>query len=815
MTKLGLKMLFARWKWLSLITISLGITIACIISLMTASEAIKISLQKNAFENYGEHSGLLFGINESKSSLENNNYDVGEYQLIDTLIVNESITATIGWMERDAVSLGHINLLKGVFPSKENEVAIEAFYLKKIDANWQIGEKRDLLIGNKVQELKLVGIVKDYSAKWTVPHNVEKGFNDLPNLFISNKSSTSSSGNNFLIKFHKDRVKNEEAMAELLESHNNKGAINDRLFYSGLAEYENMTKLTVLFQIVILVVSIFCFWSLFYYFNIFQIQKDAQLKALGSSNINLFNLHSIQCLIIFLLSLLVSIPFTIIFHKLIIKNTFLIGDLDFSQENSIISSLAIWIVVLFIIFILISTISIIKFRKNSINDLIHSKSYNQKSLIKLIYNPKSFFNKQLLNQVIEFPKQSFLIISTLCLSILVILFSFFFQKESLGVWDAKQDYYIDSQELLAYEEIQNLKVLINKGLTFSEKEVSELEQTAGVKYLDKNPFMMDVQPLIDPKLITPSINNWIIEFDSIDKLYKEDVIIPSVDYQLIDEKEFNKVYKNGDYSNFKNKIILSIPEFQSNPGTNNNNLVGKNISFIKMFRESGQLKTEEWEFEVFDVIENFSGKISDGIVNSGHQFTIIFDKESAINSKIFMGYKDITVYVEDDLSINKEGKIDTLVYDMIAAKPGSLYQKITSTKEDYSRISLYIGYLGKMSFLSSLFLSMISIVSILLSKYYIKKRTWGIYLSLGMRKQVITKLLTMEVFLYFLTSIIVSAVIFFIFMNISSHIYPTSFYIEYYLYAMLFIVIIASLGIYTLTRVIKNQSILSLLKVNE
>ncbi|WP_339230026.1 FtsX-like permease family protein [Aeribacillus sp. FSL K6-2833] len=203
------------------------------------------------------------------------------------------------------------------------------------------------------------------------------------------------------------------------------------------------------------------------------------------------------------------------------------------------------------------------------------------------------------------------------------------------------------------------------------------------------------------------------------------------------------------------------------------------------------------------------------LVINYNEITILLDEKTAVDSKIFTGYKDLTIYLEDNISSIEEKIIDSLVYEMVASIPGSLYQKISTTQIEEMKISSYIGFLGKLSFLISLFLSMTSIISILLSKYYIKKRTWGIYLSLGMRKRFVMKLLSFEIFIYFFISIVISTILFFLSMKVLNHVYPTSFYTIYYIFAVLFILIIATLGVFVLSKIIKNQSILDLLRLKE
>ncbi|MGM9988384.1 MAG: FtsX-like permease family protein [Bacillaceae bacterium] len=810
MIKLSLRMLMARFKWLLIIVVSLGITIAVMVSLMTSSEAIKSTLKDKAYASYGEHTGVLLDVKSSTGLLEKEKFDSGEYQLIDTFEIKNGLVATIGWMDNLAIELGHINLLEGKYPIKENEVAIEAFYLEKIDPTWEIGDKRKLPIKGKRVNVELVGIIEDYSAKWTVPYNVEKGKNDYPNIFVTNNyGSIENTTSNLLIKFHNE--KNESGMVNLIDTYNNEGFINDNLLFKGLKQYDNITNLTNAFLIIIFAASSFCFFGLFYYFNLSQLKKDAQMKALGCNDLRLYMIHVIQCVIIFFLSVVFSVPLLSVFHRLIIKNTFLEGEFITSDISNIILKIFIWLFLLLIVVIANSSLPVRKFKGNSINNFMNDYQINSK-----IYKPKdssSFFIKQLLIQMGQLPKQTILIIITLCICILTVVFSFFLQKESEGIWDAEQDYYIDAQEIFAFENIKNLSVLVNEGQTFSLDDVDSLEHTKGIDSIEKNPFMVDVHPLINEDNITYSLKSWINQNGSLNHLYRNNIIIPNIGYQIIDESEFNKVYSNGNFEQFKGKVILAFPNLENK---DDNRLVGEALEFVKMYRSQEMLKTKEWNFEIFDVVNKSKvSKYSDLYLNNDNEITIFLDKDTAIESGIFTGYKDLTVYLEEDVEEEEEKEIEKKIYEMVAPIPGSLYQKTSLTKIEDTRISVYVGYLGEFSFFISLFLSSVSMVSILLSKYLIKKRIWGIYMSLGMRKNMIFKLISFEIYIYFFISVICSTIIFFLFMNIFNHIYPTSFYFVYYIYSLSITLAFTFIGVIILSLIINNRSILSLLRLRE
>lgn len=812
MYKLALKFLFSRKKWLLIMVCSLAIIIAAVTSIFTSSEAIKGGLKEKAYELYGEHSGILTGIDEEKKNLQKNALDVGEYQLVDTMVFDKDKVATIGWMDDDALKMGHIRLIKGKFPEKNDEVAIESAYLQLIDDSWKIGEKRKIKINNKKVDVRLVGVVNNYSAQWSVPIDLKKGFNDFPNIFISNKQNyTVNKSKNFLIKLDDNKKKAEKKMYQLLDEYNQNGTFNERLFNKGLIDYDTVFFLSLIFQCLTLLLSLFCIVSLFSYFNIDQSQKIAVLKAIGSNKLNLYKLYFYQCIIIFSLSIITAIPLQLLLHFLIIHNSFQVNMLNQSNMLYLISIIIIWLLLIFFVTFFISIRSVRKSNNFSVNELLNKEMDSSHLYDKLTKYFHSFTNKQLARQLFIFPKQLIFTVLILCFSILLITFSFFVQKESAGIWDTTQKYYLTSQETYGYDTVENLTVLKNQGLTFSIEDVQQLEKKPGILYIDKIPFMKDVHPIINPDLVTPSIRQWIEEFGSDNNMYKELEIIPNVRYTIVDSDEFKEIYSAKPYKDFVGKVLLFLPT-KSN-GSEGKELIGKKIGFVKMFKEDNGLETKQKDLEVLDVINK---PLVKKIINSQkieyNEITIVLDEKTALESGLLQGYNELGIYTQDNLSTKEYEKIDSSVNRLIATVPGSLFQNIPEFIKDDIKIYSLVGFLGILSFIVATILSVISIVILVFSKYQLQKRNWGIYLSLGMNKKQVIRFLNLEMLSYLCISTIISMIIFIIAMITFNHVYPFSFYLKYYCLAILSILILILIGSIVLGRVIKKQSISSILR---
>lgn len=810
MFKLGWEMLFSRRKWLLIITFALALIIAVVHSIFSASESIKTSLKENAYNNYGEHSGAIIGVSQSKEELSQYTDKLGQYGIIDNVQINDQTLATVGWMDDDALQLGRIELQEGNFPQSESEIAIESAYLELIDSNWEIGEERFISFKSGEKRMILSGIIQNYSSKWTVPIDVVKGKNDFPNMFLFNEDlNKDDKSNNFIFKFNGSIENIEKQTYQLNERYPDHTILmNERLYYRGLSDYDTISNLSFIFQIIMLVASLFCIVSLFSYFDINQVKKLGILKAVGANNINLYKIRFFQCLLIFFISLLISIPFQIVFHYLIIKNTYGYGQFTISSLFYIL----ILSIIIFGLFFISAARAVRNSKRHSINNLLKGSATLSVSTYKLARGKDSFFVNQLARQLLSYPKQFVLIVLTLSFAILTITFSIFLQEESRGIWKGDEgDYYLTPQEVYSFDIVEGLTVLTRQGSTFSIKDIKELEKMDGIAYIEKQPFMVDVHPLMDASFITPTIQSWINTFDTAISEYDGKNIIPNVNYVVMDQQEFEQSFPDIQYSDFVGKILLDLPTLSMD--TLNENLRGKEINFIRSFHGSTGLETEEWKYEILDVINE--PLTDDSLIIEELDFNIILDEETAIANGIFNGYKDIVIYVEDNISKEQASKIESAVYGVTLTVPGSLFQDISEFMIEDMNISYFVGYLGKFAFAVSVLLSAIGIIVIVYSKYQTEKRKWGIYLSIGMSKKKVLRFLQLEMFSYLILSASISLVIFSFVLFRVNHIYPFSHYVPYYLLAIFLITLLLIVGSFFLRRIINKQSVYSLIREEE
>lgn len=793
---------------------SLVIILASITSISTASESIKMSIKEQAYNEYGQHSVVVLNSNDTKNSIANNSdvKKIGEIKLFGTAELPNGHIGTVGEMDNHAIDIGKITLIEGSLPKEKNEVAIESTYLSLIDSTWRINEKRALKINGTITEYVLTGIVENYSARWTVPYDVQKGINDFPNIFIPIKNDKDVKYRNYLIQLkgnYGSIDKMHKKSSEFLESYS--GYFNQRLFYNGLANYKHITILSIIFQVVILLATFLCMYCLLYFFNTTQNRKLAILKAIGSTNLNLLKINISQILYLLFWGVLVSLPFQYFLHVWIIQNTFNISNLKVSNALYVFIIVILWTSVIFGVTFISSYLSINRLKKNSINEMLKDLQYKKKKSTKLSIKSNEFTINKILHQLQTYPKHSVLLVSIITLSILTLSVSIFVEKESSGIWDTEIDYYLNSQEVYASKEIDNLTVLFQEGLTFSLNEVKQVEDKSGIKYVEKTPFMIDVHPMIQENLVTPSIQEWINQNGINNHTYEHGYLIPNVRYVLLNKKEFMQLYPNLNYEDLLNKVILYNPIHSV---SNEGKLNGEKITFVQKKRDISGYLTNQWEFEILAMNNTPFVLRYDSLQIEYSEFTVVIAEETAVEKKMFPGFNELSIYLKDEINNKETVEIQSKLDKLIAIRPGSLYQNISNVIEKDRRISYFVGHLGKLTYSTSVLLSILSIVVLVFSKYKIMRKEWGIYLSLGMKKKELYQLLFFEMVLYLILGTIAALVLFSL-TQFLDNIYPYFYYLQYFILTILIVLLWITIGWFIVVRLVKHQSIYSLIREEE
>ncbi|WP_415841397.1 FtsX-like permease family protein, partial [Paenibacillus alkaliterrae] len=289
--------------------------------------------------------------------------------------------------------------------------------------------------------------------------------------------------------------------------------MNDRLFNKGLRDLGTITKLSFSLQVIILIISTLSMVTMISFYNTNKGFKYAILKSLGSTDRHLYWLSLLQTSYIFVLGTLFSLPLMALFHYVIIRGTYSGSIWNNESFREVMRGTLIWLVVLYGFMLVLSFLSIRAQRDKSMKQSFEGNMrHDSHPADHVIVQMKSFHTKQLLGQLLLYPKRTLLSLLTMSVSILVILFAVTFAKEAAGIWTTDIDYYLSSQEDIYSKVVDGHTVLVSKDVTYSPAEVRQLQAVKGIAWIDKEPSMLNVMPVLKREDATATILSWIKKY---------------------------------------------------------------------------------------------------------------------------------------------------------------------------------------------------------------------------------------------------------------------------------------------------------------
>ncbi|MFB9325798.1 FtsX-like permease family protein [Paenibacillus aurantiacus] len=803
---LAFKFLIARKKWLILMTVSFSIVITTVLTIFSSTTMINRNMKLYAFSQYGEFSGVI--MNQAYPSRSEVSY--GHFAITGSVSLKNNRSAAVGWIDEKFIDLGHLSLLAGTFPKSDDEVAIEAHYLKFLNPNWKLGTIHELHIGNESRKLKLTGIVDNYSAKWGV--DTRKTL--FPNILAGRNASDNQVNANVLIPYDSKMTSdgNYESAYRKIMNRGGQGFMNERLIYYGLKDFGIITKLSLVVQLIILIVALVSLTTLISFYNANRNFNFAVLKSLGATSKYLYQLTVFQTSYIFMLGTLLSIPLVLILKKVITSGNYNSGITRSSDWLAMGSGSLKWLVVLYGVIVVSSLLSVRTLKDKSAKQSFETDiALGNHRTVEWISSINSFRIKQLAIQLFLFPKRTLLSLLTIIISIMVILISVTFSKETAGTWDSEDDYYLSSQENIFSKTIDRHIVRVSPDIIYSPEEVHKLESLKGINLVDKEPSMFDIMPILKKENLTPYLLSWIEKYSSDQQkelTFYEDVIIPNATFMLDSSGNFNK---NNDLGNKDlPSLALYCPDMQPEE---QKQLLGKNITLSRIvLDQEGSPIVKKWEFRIAKVVNAPYQLSADDVVVAHDDVTIVLDEQYALQQGITKGYKDLSIYLRGDVSDTDAKNIYNEVYALAAVTPGGLFQYIPKVISDWRRMSDFIYRSGALTFYVAILLSITCIYTILNGKYQVRKRYWGIYRSLGMRLKDIYSFLLLEVFVYFSISTFVSSGLYIAFLYFNQLSYPMIVYCRILALTLFGVIVLLVVVSTYLRRKIGQDTISSLLK---
>lgn len=792
------------------------VTIASLLLLVLSSAAIhgiKAAIYEKSALKFGNHQLVMNDLTAAKAKTIKADSDVkasGEATLAGSYLLSESpkeIYGTIGYMDEQALKIGHIQLLTGDFPDERDKVAIESAYADILDV--KIGDCVTLKADSQDSCYRISGIVKDYSSYWTVPDYLVKGTNELPNLFVNRDKIQSfkqqgKTKSNLLVVLKNDSPETANIFMDKNKVKSEDAYFNFNRYDRGLSDYRILSKLSTSFNIIIVIAVLFSVYHIYMTVHAHYKKSMAIFMAVGATGKRLYHIAFLQCLFIILCSSVVAVPIGLALSSLFISLTYGGTGTGFFLPAVIVGRMILWIVMIFLILLLSSVFSLRKQLRHSIvqglNDETTLFTRNHSLYEKISGLP--FALKYLIIQITGQLKSKAIAVISISFGIILLFFTQLYAGETESTGHGP-DYYLASKITTVSKTINGFQVVLNQNDSFDPAWAAELERMKGVQAIDKKTYAQGTNMLLEDNQLDPFLSNWrdrysgrVGEYVSMPELPDRLTIIPNTDFIAVNDDSFQ--YLNSKYlsneqslSEFKKgkSILLFYPINDSERpdagkvGLKKGDLV--RLGRIELDRGSeSQYRYRQWEYEVGGVIlQPFAIQSGEHFRTSDRIVAVVHENDLGENSA-FRGYESLEIYVQDRIDEDSMNKIDKAAKRLAAYFPGSLFYSDREQSQKEKSLINTLLILGQILFVIITLFTAISVSLILYSTVMLKQKEYATLRAIGMSLRKLKRFLYLETMVYSLAAFLISGIFIFIQMYSSSPSKGVSHYWMYYYIAV-------------------------------
>lgn len=530
--------------------------------------------------------------------------------------------AIVAWLDDKAKELQYQEIIAGVYPTKENEIAVEKDALLKLGYDETIGQeitlnfkvKNGMDYGNTVtKSYKLVGILKDKRLNFKMNEgNFANSY--YPAIYVADGTHTEVGGKEFLVGYvklmdnsHDFFLKMHNYCSQNYDRYDLFGTRKDNQLSSILNEITTNGKVFIFLAVVLILASCIGIINAFNSNINEQKKKIGMYRAVGATKRQIFKIFGREAFILSIISIPLSVGISYLLVYVLIK---LIDSQALITKNPlvlIISGLVgLFVSLLSSAFALISATKITPMQ--AIRNIDRTRKLNLKKIkSKEKYNPSSLLAKRR----ITFSKigtivTSLILIITICFSSLG--FSYFsYSEESSN--ESNYDYSIHANNFdgLPLTDIDKDYILSNR---YVQNVFSVKESDIYVEIGEYNDYLL-------------SLGNCESAFTFNDKLQRP------FKHTMQNHKEAFYTQFNEEYLNFKSQFNFNSEFIQTCIRSADDSIINKLANFV------------------------VEGKIDIDKLSSGEEVILIAPKKSALEVKpLPTSGTSISTHTDEDYPIS-------------------------------------------------------------------------------------------------------------------------------------------------------------------
>lgn len=774
---------------------------------------------EKSLKTYGSFSCGLSQINEEIKFAAQDAFGgdhIGCYEIYDEVIIEEN-TITIGKVDNAFLHMANSKLLSGRFPANQKEVVVESFVANLLDGQ----EFVEVKLNTGIERFRIVGIIENYSANISTPEELEVGKNTYPSIICAedNVFSEKDSSQFILIDLSKKMsarngyVKNTQIVDEEIQRAGiplEKIFYNNNLFNKGLDSCYEIWLYGVFFYFaVIIVVSIGLYVLLRIFYKNYRMKLSVIEVCGGQAN------DSIQIMIRQMLTLWftgtgIGMVTAVIFSKWM---NGIVGIEMSGLSREVIIGFLFGEIVLAAVLLLVVYQYKVETGECSIADNLHNR---RKHHLKRKY--KGNLIKQLGQHNVK--------MTTLLIGVfLITFFSLYIYNMTTNDNPNLPDYQLFSKEIVISEIVNGFNVEDNPDSFIAEADIKELEKYEdSIKY-DLRPNFTSYSILFDKETIPRYFLKWNAMHESMDTSYEDSIIkknwpeemknmvpIQNVDFivandQMIDAIiEQNHLEISKEHLENNNEVILFLPTLQNSQEEIMKNQVIK-IGGIR--RDGDKVKGEQFVCNIGAIVKD-NYHLEDGNRKWNRDgITVVLTEDMAKQSKIFHGYRALSVFLEEEASDVEMRNINDLMNEISSKIQGGVLYSKRTVLEDERLFTSYNKLLAILLIGINIIFSIIIIVIFAYQLVVKNKKIFGILQALGMSKQMNILKLRMCAVKSLLLSQVFSTVIVLVFIGDLEH---YKYYMTYYFTATAHLILLSGVACIVIGKMISKIGINDMIK---
>lgn len=688
--KLSLKLLKNRKRF-----------VCCIVGIITFSTVINIfssiltqSILQYKWEKgtslYGKFACGLSDISNEEKELalqEFSSENVGVFSTYQDTQIN-NLMLTLGYVDISFSKQVTIELKSGRFPENEDEVIVEEFVLNLLENPNYL----EVVYNNKKIKLKIVGIIKNYSSKLSVPSENNIG-NVYPNIICNKKNcfERSETNRSMLISLNdtvdikKDYITNTQNIYNIIKKSKlptNKLYFNDNLLNKGMIGCREVWRYSIFFSLCVTLIITICIYAILDIFYKDYRKKLAILNILGKEEKRLLDIIKQQLVLFFVIGNFFGIIIGSILIKILKTKLHLYMD---NISKLMIFNFFFWELMLVCALLTVLLKKKMQFWNNSLPDnLLNIKRKTDNNCNK---------GKKGKKNIIENMKSVNVICAISFTAVFIVTyFSLYIHEITIQDNYNIPDYQLFSKEVVETEVVNGFIIEDNPDKFILESDIQRLKRYHPYIEYDLWPNFNGYTILFEQDKIPRYFKEWNEMYKNVDTSYEQSIIqenwpeqfdnlipVNNVDFIVADDNLLKDIIKKYDISilptELKNKseILLFLPYDTKDLG---NIKTQKTLKIGGISQYDEKVTGEQFIFNIAEIIYQPYSLKNGYISQERDNIIVVLSENTAKKSGLFKGYRGVSIQLKKGISQNIIREIDDLINEMSNKIQGSiLYSK--------------------------------------------------------------------------------------------------------------------------------------------